>query len=234
MSIPQFTNNLRADEIGRLVGKLDPIFLEIGCNDGEDTERFVAAIPHVRWFGFEPDPRAVARFIRRFGVSSNRFVLSSVAISDKDAMVPLWLSGGIPPQPPNDGREDWPSEVKTDWDLSSSICEPTGHLSYSPWVIFNRRIMVAAMRLDTWLLGYPDIGIIDFVWADVQGAEAKLIRGGVNALTRTRYLYTEFYDSPMYEGQPDLETICAMLPWFDPIGIYGGNNILLANRGLLA
>ena len=56
---------------------------------------------------------------------------------------------------------------------------------------------------------------IDFIWADVQGAERDLISGGNETLKRTKYFYTEFMEYEVYEGQIfDFESICKMLPDF--------------------
>jgi hypothetical protein len=50
-----------------------------------------------------------------------------------------------------------------------------------------------------------DISFIDFIWADVQGAEEDLILGGLDTLRkRTKYLFTEYNNSEMYEGQINL------------------------------
>lgn len=56
---------------------------------------------------------------------------------------------------------------------------------------------------------------IDFIWADVQGAEKDLIMGAKESLQRTKYFYTEFMEYEVYEGQIfDFESICKLLPDF--------------------
>jgi 2-O-methyltransferase len=69
------------------------------------------------------------------------------------------------------------------------------------------------------------------IFADVQGAEARLILGGQQTLRRTRYFYCEFYNVEQYERQPDIKGLLSFLPDFDLIGIYG-DNALFANREL--
>jgi hypothetical protein len=56
-------------------------------------------------------------------------------------------------------------------------------LRYIPGARFNDSIIVKTKRLDTW---YREEGIesVDFIWADVQGAEENLIKGGQEALNR--------------------------------------------------
>jgi hypothetical protein len=118
-----------------------------------------------------------------------------------------------------------------EWDLSGSLCKPTGHLKFSPWVLFpeDRQYEVTTLRLDTWLENHPEVSEIDFVWCDVQGAEAKVIRGAAEALKSIKYFYTEFYDPPLYEGQLPLEDLEELLPNFELTAIYG-DNALFKNR----
>ena len=66
-------------EIRQLVGKDDPTVLEIGCNDGEDTQRFLDHFPGIKLYCFEPDPRAIAKFQRR--INDSRCRLMPVALS---------------------------------------------------------------------------------------------------------------------------------------------------------
>ena len=65
------------------------------------------------------------------------------------------------------------------------------------------------MTLDSYA---KNLGRIDFIWADVQGAERKMIQGGLQTLSRTEWLYTEYSDVELYEGQPSLSEILVMLP----------------------
>ncbi len=73
--------------------------------------------------------------------------------------------------------------------------------------------------------------LVDFIWADTQGAEADLIEGGRETLRRTRYFYTEYYECEMYEGQKPLRELLKMLPDFTVVARYD-NDILLRNDRL--
>lgn len=73
--------------------------------------------------------------------------------------------------------------------------------------------------------------IIDFIWADIQGAEVDLINGGQEAFKNVRYLYTEYVDSELYEGEIGLLQILKMLPDFEVIEDYNGD-VLLKNKNL--
>ena len=221
---PQHGHGLTAEEIRQLVGDA-PIILEIGCNDGTDTERFLEAMPGAFVYCFEPHPQPAARWIRRLG-NHPRAHLTTLAIGAHSGTRILHLSGGDIDSPCNPDR---------DWDASSSLREPTGHLDRDKQVTFGRHITVGCVGLDDWvptvgpLLGGPPRPI--FIWADVQGAEGELIAGGSRVLSHTAYFYTEFYDIPQYEGQPNLAEICRMLSdSFDFVGLYGSDNALFQHR----
>ncbi len=228
--------DMEPNDIREFVDSPNPILLEIGCNDGTDTNKFLEAFPGGTIYCFEPDPRAISRFFKT--VHSERARLFAAAISDTDGQAVFNGSSG---RPPGEARGPGASHYcfLDEWDLSGSLHKPTGHLSYSPWVTFpeSRRFDVKTMRLDTWLEDQPEIGVIDFIWADVQGAEATLIAGAQNALRNTRYFYTEtrlqqgqHAGRELYQGQPSIEEIQASLPFMSTIAHWGNSNILLKNN----
>jgi len=107
---------------------------------------------------------------------------------------------------------------------------PKRHLVVNPWCHFDNRSLVQVRRLDSWTDEYG-IETEDFIWADMQGAEVDLVRGGRRTLDRTRFLYTEYNNEEMYEGQVDLTTLLGMLPDFTIVRQYNGD-VLLRNRRL--
>ena len=89
------------------------------------------------------------------------------------------------------------------------------------------------MRLDSWWEEIAELlPLIDLIWADVQGSEHNMIQGGRQTLERTRFLYSEVYAQPMYEGQQNLDQLLALLgsDW-ELIGRYD-DNFLARNRTL--
>jgi hypothetical protein len=72
---------------------------------------------------------------------------------------------------------------------------------------------------------------VDFIWADVQGAESDLIEGASRLLASTRYFYTEYSNSEWYEGQVTLPGLVQMLPDFDLLRRYQ-MDVLFRNRTL--
>jgi hypothetical protein len=98
----------------------------------------------------------------------------------------------------------------------------------NPWCTFDETIQIKTKKLDTWCRE-ECITAIDLVWADVQGAEEDLIRGGLNALSRTHYVYTEYSDFELYEGQINLRQIGKLLPAFKIVQRFQ-YDVLLQNR----
>lgn len=93
-----------------------------------------------------------------------------------------------------------------------------------------RTIKVEVRTLDTWSAKHEP-GPIDFIWADIQGAEGDLVAGGRDTLARTKYVYTECFDHEFYEGAPTRVALLDMLPGFEVVKLYE-SDILLRNAAL--
>lgn len=126
-----------------------------------------------------------------------------MAIGAADARMTLYQSTGAPP-----GRDE---EFPEGWHLSGSLRPPKAHLDVHPWCKFETTIEVSVQRLDTWAFS-AGISAVDFIWADVQGAELDLINGGKVTLESTAFFYTEYALQELYDGQVPLDKIQAALP----------------------
>ena len=184
------------------------LFLELGAHRGTDTA-WMAELPGVTIHAFEPDPRNDQP--RRPNVTLHR-----AAVADRDGPGTLVLS-----------REGWGQE----WTHSSSIKQPKNHLRRYP-VTFGGSVDIQLVTLDSFHR-QARLGVVDFVWADIQGAEGEMVRGGLETLARTRYLYTEYSDDELYEGQATLAEILELLPDFRVLELWPGD-VLLENRRLAA
>ncbi len=198
-----------------LIKKDNPIILEIGANRGTDTEEFLSIFPNAKLYLFEPDPRMIKVLQKKFR-KNKKIILEKIALSNVSGKAKFYLSEsstGV-------GGKD-----------SSSLKEPKKHLEVYPEIKFDRKIFVKTETLDKWAKN-EKINLIDFIWADVQGAEKELILGGSKTLNdRTRYFYTEFYNQELYKGQINLKQIKGLLPNFKLVGIWG-NNVLFKNISL--
>ncbi|HKZ40220.1 MAG TPA: FkbM family methyltransferase [Candidatus Hodarchaeales archaeon] len=218
---PKITYGSISDKsIIALIKKEDPVILDIGCNDGSQTLWFLGLFKKARVYSFEPDPRARERYFAK--VKDERAILFDMAISDTNGVRDFYVSSGTPPD-----EQESPEKSISDWDLSGSIRKPKKHLEINPWCKFDEKIVVNTMTLDSWVKK-EGIGMIDFIWADAQGAEADLIAGGKEALRNTRYLYTEYSNTELYEGQVNLNQLLKLLPDFRVVRRYE-YDVLLKN-----
>jgi FkbM family methyltransferase len=207
ISLPQHPVELRAWVRQRFNTRGAKTFLELGAHQGTDTA-WMAEIPDVTVHAFEPDPR-------NHQAPRHNVVLHHEAIAERDGR------GFLVPSVYGWGQE---------WTHSSSIKQPKNHLYRFP-VTFGEPIEVQWITLDTFCQ-QEGLGFIDFIWADVQGAEGEMIRGGRRTLARTRYLYTEYSDDEMYEDQATLREILELLPDFRVVELWP-DDVLLENRKLM-
>lgn len=205
--------NLSVGEIKNLINKDNPVILEIGANCGQTTIDFIANFPNALIHCFEPDPRAIRKF--KAMINSKNVFLHEIAIGNLDGTITFHQSSGAEEIDPEG------------WDHSGSIRAPKAHLDMYPWVRFENKIEVPIMRLDSWAK-INNVTNVDFIWADVQGAEEDLILGGKSTLQKTRFIYTEYYDNECYEGQLRLDQLYQLLNQFLILNKYG-NDVLLEN-----
>jgi FkbM family methyltransferase len=212
---------ITAVEIKELVGPC-PLMLEIGSHDGRDTASFLREMPGIDLHCFEPEVRAVKRFRSRISPTA-RVTLFEVAVSDVDGVQQFYASTG------NIGKFG-------DWDYSGSLQRPTGHFTRSPEIKFKEPILVSCICLDTWYELYRHTRsrhelVVDFIWADVQGSQRRVIEGGKRTLARTRYLYIESHEPVAYDNEPtQSELVKELSEWFEPIAVYARENILFERR----
>ena len=170
----------------------NPVVLEIGAAEGEDTVRYVQALLDLkrpfRYIAFEPDERNVWRLTKL--LTTHPFELVSHALGDKNGLVP-WRSSNHP--------------------YSGSVKEPKEHISLYPHISFSEPTMVYMETLDA-VAARSSIGKVDWVWCDVQGAEDLVIAGAQKTLTHTRYFYTEYIEVEAYAGQIGRDEIHRRLP----------------------
>ena len=219
--LPPITEEpISAELIRACVGTEHPTILEIGANNGGQTCWFAEMLGDPGISCFEPDPRAIARFRDKVGDRPG-VELFELALSDRNGTITFHQSGGS-------HDDEVAAQMPEGWDLSGSIRPPKDHLVVHPWVTFDQTIEVETMTLDSWAAEHG-IGQVDFIWMDVQGAEADVFRGGERTLAATRFLYTEYSDRELYEGQRPLTDLLDQLGDFDVVERYRAD-VLLRNR----
>lgn len=190
-------------------GATNPVFIEIGAADGGDTvhlqEALVNAGREWRLLAFECEKKNFPKFRAR-GLGGVEFF--ELAISDKCGPHRFVGSGS--------------------WPYSGSLKEPKLHRISHAWIPFEPPSEVSCVTLDS-VFQSCRLDHCDFLWMDVQGAEDLVIDGGKNALTKTRFLYTEYYGGEEYEGQLNRDQIHDRLPGAWEIVEDWGGDVLFRN-----
>ena len=205
--------DLSPEKIRELLDKPNPTIIEIGCHDGENTQWFVDQFQDPVIHCFEPDPRVIDKFSKRFskitGVHLHPFALGNIS-----------------------GRmlfhQSSNSDPGSDWDASGSLMPPKNHFSEFPWVKFDSSIEVNVETLDSFC-EKNSIVEVDLIWMDVQGAELGVIAGGRRTFEMARYLVTEYSNKELYEGQPNMKALLAALPEHRVVKRYP-DDLLLVHR----
>jgi FkbM family methyltransferase len=219
LKIPIISGALTATEIRQLVGKDDPVIIEVGANCGQTTAELLKAMPRATIFAFEPEPRAIAKF--RNTIANPNVHLYECAIGAMNGTTSFYQSSGA----------EHLLDYREGWDQSGSIRRPNSHLKVWPWVKFEKQITVPIITLDDWSKQHR-ITKADFIWADVQGAESDLVEGAALFLRSSRYFYTEYSNDEWYEGQITLNDLLEKLPDFDLVRRYA-MDALFKNKRIL-
>lgn len=199
-----------------------PVVLEFGACDGYHTNRMLDALKgsacEFVFHAFEPCRTLLESVQRNTASHAGTFSIWNAAIGAVDGITPLFVSGG---------ERIVDGEIVDHYYGSSSIRRPKRAADIWKGMTFTVDQTVV-MRLDTFAAQHLGDGAVDFVWADIQGAEIDLIQGGRETLRRTRYLYTEYAETEFYEGEIGLAAICELLPEFQIVEQYE-HDVLLRN-----
>ena len=187
--------NMNKQHIKKLLRKDDPVIFEIGCADGKDTNDFISTFgPNLKIHCFEPEIKNIA--IVKNTVNFGGHYLFEGAVSNKDGITTFHRS-----------RTDNPDDLS----YSGSIKRPKEHLKVWPFIKFDQHLEVKTITLDTYCKE-NNVDYIDFIWADVQGAEQDLVEGGKEMFAnKIKYLYTEYSNVEYYENQANLQKILEAL-----------------------
>lgn len=190
-------------------GTTNPVVVEIGAADGQDTERLqlplAATGRNWRLLAFECEPKNFDKFKQR-NIDSVEFF--PVAVSDHDGPG-RWVGSG-------------------NWPYSGSLKEPVIHRVSHAWIPFEQPTEVPCVMLDT-MFKTCRLDHIDFIWMDVQGAEDLVLAGGQHALAKTRWIWAEVYEDAQYEGPIGKEGFLSRLPGRWEIEFIESTDILFHN-----
>ena len=207
--------SMNKEQIKKLINKDNPTIFEIGCADGKDTLDFINTFNDLNIYCFEPEPKNI-EIIKSTILYKGHHLFEGV-ISDITGKLSF-----------NRSRTDNPNDLS----YSGSIKSPKDHLNEWPFIKFDQTIQVESITLDDFC-DKNNITIIDFIWADVQGAEENMIIGGKKTFdNKVRYLYTEYSNKEYYEGQINLDKILSLLGQNWSLVQDFGSDVLLKNNRL--
>jgi FkbM family methyltransferase len=172
--------------------------IDVGANNGRTCSEWLAVYPDAHVHAIEALDRYQPELAAIATAGAGRMTVWQYAASDEEREV-VFLE-----------HEDHPS--------SSSLLKST-ELSHSllPFTRREREVRVQAIPL---ALLFERNGIDPapgiFLKLDVQGAEAKVLRGCGDLLGKTMAVLAEVNLTPLYQGQATLPEICAIL---EPAGL---------------
>lgn len=176
--------------------------IELGANNGSSTREILSRMNgNDRMIAVEADPRCVGKINNH--IHDSRLKLIHAAVTDKDVEeIEFHLC-----------TAEYPGYGP--WDCASSL-KPIKHgLVVNPWLKYEQDVKVRGISLDT-LYKENNVSLCDFVWCDVEGAYAEVVRGGTEAFKKTRFFYTECEDVETYEGEimyPALKEMMEGIGW---------------------
>jgi FkbM family methyltransferase len=175
----------------------DPTFIEIGARKGEDTERLLSVlIGEPDYHLFEPDPYNFNDIMLNDNLS--HITKNMAAVSDINGKAEFYTSGG---RHPNNGG------MMTG---AGSLRKPKDVLDRHSWIVFKKGDSVNTLRIDDYCES-QGIEMIDFIWADMQGAEYDMLVGAEKMIPKTRFMLLEYSEYELYEGQKKLEDYMELL-----------------------
>jgi FkbM family methyltransferase len=199
-------------DVHTIINSEYPLILDIGCYNGDDSVNLLTTIPNSKVYSFEADPDVWPIFEKhvssRIEYPNDNLILVKTGISNESGTI-IWNRS---------------NQLK-----SGTLNTPTGHLIKHRHVTFEQ-VMIECTTLDIWYANNIPNQTIDFIWCDVNGAERKLIEGGINTLNNhTKYIRLECCEHPLWEDQIFEKDILTYLTNFKLIKRYG-NDILLKNK----
>ena len=172
-----------------LIPQAGPVgVMDVGANPIEGKAPYAPLLKAglARVTGFEPQPEPLARLNK---VKSSAETYHPVALGDGNpGQLRLFKHSGF--------TSLFPIDPKASALIGfSAFTEPAGDLA------------VETTRLDD----LPDVGPIDYLKIDVQGAEAQIIAHGRKALAGAVMIQTEVRFVPLYSGEPGFAALHGLL-----------------------
>ena len=161
----------------------NPVIIECGAWNGDDTIQLSETWPKGKIYAFEPIKEHFLNVLKRTASNPN-IALYPVALADVNGELKFHLSDFQ-----NNGVLGG----------SSSLLPPKEHFKFDHVVTFNKVITVPATTLDDWAKK-ENVNHIDFMWLDMQGFELNMLMNS-QMLKKTKLIYMEVEFIEAYEKQ---------------------------------
>ncbi len=180
--------------IKKIVGKENPVIIEIGAHYGEDSLRLAETFSGLELYCFEPDPRNIVAFKKY--IKDPRIQLFEIALSDTSGVAEFYQSYQEYDETDLPTKYDWiDQEVYLKESLNNS---GSSSLKKGYKFVLNDSILVKTQRFDEWS-EENEIQEVDFAWIDVQGAEKEVLDGMGESIRKIKLIWIE-YGETQYVG----------------------------------
>ncbi len=161
------------------------LVVDIGANEGAFSGALLGVAPQANVIAVEPGPQPRAWLQNRLGARPNVEILD-VAVSDTSGTATFHLTAHDHNSSLHTPRPEMQTTIDAGWESAGDI-------------------EVRTLTLDD-LVGDRSVDVLKI---DVQGAEMDVLRGGAEALSRTRAVLLEMNFFSQYEGDATFNTLHA-------------------------
>ena len=187
-----------------VVGKDNPIIIEIGSHYGEDSLRFIETFEKANVYCFEPDPRNID--IHKKHINDDRIKLFEIALSNQTGEAEFYQSYDDKEIPDRVfDKYDWIDReeyIKKNLNNSGSSSLKKGYGN-----VLEDKIKVKTKRFDEWYDENLSEQLVDFCWIDVQGAEKDVFNGMGDKINKIKHIWVEYGEMNYEDAMDRNETI---------------------------
>lgn len=169
----------------------DPIILEAGAFDGQDSISMLHFWPNATIHSFEPVDEIYSKLVKNVS-SYNQIKTYPIALGDKVGKIEIYVSEQVN----NPGIASG----------SSSILEPKQHIEVDKTIIFPRKVNSFMITIDEWAKN-NNISYIDLMWLDMQGYELNALMNAKSILHTVKAIIIEVEFIEAYKNQYQFEEI---------------------------
>ena len=177
----KYPSEIDFDYVAKFIDASNPVIVEAGAFNGDDTYRFLQYFPACRIFALEPIPSLFEKLLVRFSGEKNLVLIPSALVGSCEKNVRIWTNQSGNPH------------------SASSILQPGSVRDVYPGLDFDKSIEVDALDLDS-LVASQKIKKIDLLWLDLQGAELDVMSGSEDALRIVNLIHVEVNRKALYKS----------------------------------